>query len=176
MILRGAIASNSADVTGDGGIALIGNGGSSGSIGSFGKLGKFYAGGAAGDGGELKINAGGSITTSEAIFATGGDAGALSPLNPSGMPGLYLPVTGDGGNGSSQGGNSGSIGIAGVAGHGGSVSLTTAKPISAPGAVPGSLDIEADRIIVNGGRAGTEPVGFHPGRHRRAAWYHRQRR
>ena len=52
--------------------------------------GKFYAGGTAGNGGKLTITAGGSITTSEAIVATGGDAGALSPATP---PGVRQPLS-----------------------------------------------------------------------------------
>src|SRR5581483_266 len=155
LVLRGAVASNSAARTGNGGTASVdGSGGSSGSVGSIGKDGKVYAGGAAGKGGELKITAGGAIVTSEGIFATGGDAGALSPLNPSLQPGLYYPVTGNAGSGTrlGQGGDSGDIGGAGEAG---SVSITTKNPLL--GVPPSLLNIEADRILVNGGRAGTDP-------------------
>ena len=124
LVLRGAMASNSGDRTGDAGTSSDGDGGNSGSVGSF-RNGKFYAGGTAGDGGKLEITAGGSIDTKEAILATGGDAGALSPATPSGVPNLYYPVTGNGGGGTTVGGKSGSIGIAGLAGKGGSVSIST---------------------------------------------------
>jgi hypothetical protein len=167
LILRGAIASNSGDRTGDGGSAKInGKGGSSGTIGGDGKFG-FQAGGTAGNGGKLTILVGGSITVEEGIIATGGDAGAYSPLPPPGLPpgkadpSLYLPRTGNGGNGKIKGGDAGNIGMAGVAGKGGEVVLTTASPLPPPLVPPVSQDIILDdRILVNGGRAGHDPSVF----------------
>ena len=157
LILRGGIASGSADVTGQGGTALIGNGGNSGSVGSLGLLGKLYSGGNAGKGGKLEISTSAPIVTSEAIEATGGAAGALSPASPQGEVGIYHPVTGDGGDGGgadSIGGKSGSIGGMGLAGEGGSASVTTIAP--PPGTLPVPvLDMELDRIDVSGGGAGT---------------------
>jgi hypothetical protein len=159
LILRGAMASNSGDQTGNGGTSSGGAGGNTGTIGSVGFDGKLYAGGTAGDGGKLTVIAGGSITTSEASVATGGDAGALSPVPPPGLlpvpTKLYQPITGNGGSGTSQGGNSGSIGIAGAAGDGGEVIMKTVKLSSPSAKTPGLLNITPDRINVNGGRAGT---------------------
>jgi hypothetical protein len=153
LILRGAMASNSGDRTGNGGSALDGNGGSSGGIGTAGRF--FQAGGTAGKGGTLKITAGGAITTGEAIVATGGDAGALSPAPPPGfvLPGPYRPVTGKGGNGgkTSPAGSSGDIGIAGIAGEGGTVSISTTPESPSPAA----SNFDLDRILVSGGNAGT---------------------
>jgi hypothetical protein len=123
------------------------------------------AGGTAGDAGNLTISAGGTITTSESIVATGGDAGALSPSHPPGDPPgqpdlSYGPITGNGSNGSVKGGNAGDIGPAGVAGKGGKVELTAAPPPT-PSPVPLSPpNIEADRILVSGGRASTDPSNF----------------
>jgi hypothetical protein len=155
LILRGAIASNSGDRTGNGGSAKTGRGGASGSIGTLIE-GKRYAGGMAGKGGTLKISAGGAITTSEAIVATGGDAGALSPATPLGLRGFYFPVTGNGGNGDneSSGGDSGDIGIAGVAGKGGSVSISTPPPPNSSSGATQNFNL--DRVLVNGGNAGTK--------------------
>jgi hypothetical protein len=165
LILRGAIASNSGDRTGDGGTAkLAGKGGDSGSIGSIGAFGLLFAGGSAGDGGKLTISAGSSVTTSEAIISTGGDAGALSPLAPPGLPagqtGLYRPITGNGGNGGTKGGDAGNIGLAGFAGKGGEVVVKTAAPTSPSPVPPGSLNIDVDRIVVDGGTAGHAPSEF----------------
>lgn len=161
LILRGAMASNSGSQTGDGGVALeSGKGGNSGDIGSPGFAGIFFAGGGAGKGGKLSISAGGAIVTSEAIVATGGDAGALSPPHPSGSPGVYRPMTGNGGSGSKKGGNSGDIGHAGFAGDGGEVLIKTIVPLG-PSPIPlVPPNIDADRILVDGGNAGLDPRDF----------------
>ena len=159
LILRGASASNSGDRTGDGGASMDGTGGNSGNIGTF-AFGVFSAGGTAGDGGKLTEIAGGSITTSEASVATGGDAGALSPVPPPGLlpvpTKLYQPITGNGGTGTSQGGDSGNIGSAGIAADGGEVVFKTVVPPSQQGKKPDPPNIEPDRINVNGGNAGTQ--------------------
>ena len=158
LILRGAIASNSADHTGRGGNSSVDDGGKSGQIGTEFN-GVLTAGGAAGNGGTLSITAGGSITTSEAIIATGGDAGALSPAPPPGIvpptpSDVYFPVTGSGGRGGTGGGDSGSIGIAGIAGKGGSVSIGRTPGFVPPAGTPLPM-FELDRMIVSGGGAGT---------------------
>jgi hypothetical protein len=162
LILRGGLASSSADVTGAGGTAPVGNGGNSGDVGSLVR-GVLTAGGNAGKGGTLEVSTSARIASSEAIEALGGDAGALSPVAPPGIAGLYLPKTGDGGNGGDggSGGKSGSIGAMGSAGEGGSVSITTiAPPPNSP--TPPVLDMDLDRISVNGGRAGTDLSLFTP--------------
>ena len=159
-VLRGGLASSSADVTGAGGTALVGNGGDSGDVGTLVRE-ILTAGGNAGKGGTLEVSTSAMISSSEAIEALGGDAGALSPASPLGIVGIYAPKTGNGGDGGSNGGKSGSIGAMGLAGEGGSVSITTIAP--PPNALtPPVLDMDLDRISVNGGRAGTDMGDFTP--------------
>src|SRR5262249_56421807 len=85
---------------------------------------------------------------------------ALAPPPPRDQPGVsYVPITGKGGDGSVQGGVSGSIGIAGVAGKGGKVIIEAMLPTPKGGGLRNTANnINLDRIVVDGGGAGTEPV------------------
>ena len=88
----------------------------------------------------------------------------LSPIAPPGLPagqtGVYQPGTGNGGSGTIKGGNAGNIGAAGIAGDGGTAIITAQPPSSPPPGPVSAPNINLDRVLVNGGRAGHDPSYF----------------